>query len=160
MKVKICKSCGAENSPAEIECCRCMGDISGVRPTEKDEAPAPLPECDAAPDASATVLDVNTTLNFVLITGGQNGEILSVKNGDVLGREHVGRELFAACNTVSRRHAKVLRTGGEWTIEDAGSMNGTYVNGRKLEPGRKHPLKSKDVVALSRSCEFLIELGR
>jgi hypothetical protein len=35
---------------------------------------------------------------------------------------------------VSRRHAKVTRRGKEVFIEDLGSMNGTFLNGRKLTP--------------------------
>jgi len=33
---------------------------------------------------------------------------------------------------VSRRHARILRQGGEITIEDLGSSNGTFVNGERL----------------------------
>jgi len=35
MKIRICKSCGTENPLTHIECCACMGDISGVRPIER-----------------------------------------------------------------------------------------------------------------------------
>ena len=34
---------------------------------------------------------------------------------------------------VSRRHACIVVTGGEATIEDLGSKNGTYVNGRRVK---------------------------
>ncbi len=42
---------------------------------------------------------------------------------------------------VGRQHAKIVRNGDEFTIEDTGSRNGTYLNGiriaeqRKLQPG-------------------------
>jgi pSer/pThr/pTyr-binding forkhead associated (FHA) protein len=45
----------------------------------------------------------------------------------------VGRAPGCDCtldlDTVSRKHAMLLRTGGRWTIEDLGSLNGTRLNG-------------------------------
>ncbi len=35
-------------------------------------------------------------------------------------------------NTVSARHALLSCIGGQWSIEDAGSSNGTFVNGRSV----------------------------
>ena len=159
MKIKICKTCGAENSPEDIECRECMGDISGVRPEEKIEKP----ESHIEDDASATVRDVKKTpvrdhLVLVVISAARSGDILPVNDGDTLGREHVGKDLFAVYNTVSRRHAKIARSGGEWTIEDMDSTNGTYVNGKMLEAAQKYPLKAKDILAFSKSCEFLVEI--
>ena len=158
MKIKTCKTCGAENSPADIECRRCMGDISGIRPVEKTDKAG-----SGTANPSATVRDVKKSLVLVSISAARNGDILSVNDGDILGREHVGRDLLAVYDTVSRQHAKIAcsreRECEKWTIEDIGSTNGTYVNGRKLEARRKYPLKAKDIVALSKSCEFLVEIG-
>jgi serine phosphatase RsbU (regulator of sigma subunit)/pSer/pThr/pTyr-binding forkhead associated (FHA) protein len=50
----------------------------------------------------------------------------------VLGRDHdVGVPLESLA--VSRHHARVQFRGGAYTIEDLGSSNGTFVNGRPLE---------------------------
>ena len=35
--------------------------------------------------------------------------------------------------TVSRKHAVLLREGDEFRIEDRGSLNGTFVNRRRIE---------------------------
>ena len=37
-------------------------------------------------------------------------------------------EIFLDDVTVSRRHAVLRRTPEGWTLEDVGSLNGTYVN--------------------------------
>ncbi len=35
----------------------------------------------------------------------------------------------------SQTHARIAWTGSRWTIRDLGSSNGTFVNGKRLEPG-------------------------
>ena len=37
--------------------------------------------------------------------------------------------------TVSRRHALVVRRDGGFFIEDRGSLNGTFLNRRRIESG-------------------------
>jgi pSer/pThr/pTyr-binding forkhead associated (FHA) protein len=52
------------------------------------------------------------------------------------GANVVGRDSEAAIQIdargVSRQHARILVSGGAATIEDLGSKNGTYVNGRRI----------------------------
>ncbi len=50
---------------------------------------------------------------------------------------------------VSARHATLTRTGPEaFSIEDLGSMNGTFVNGEQLQVGTARPLATGDVVRI------------
>ena len=51
---------------------------------------------------------------------------------------------------VSRRHAKITRKGSELFIEDLGSVNGTFLNGKRLTPYLPHALQDKDEIRLSR----------
>jgi DNA-binding winged helix-turn-helix (wHTH) protein len=50
---------------------------------------------------------------------------------NVIGRDPDCAVMIDAPN-VSRRHACIVVRGGEVTIEDLGSKNGTYVNGRRV----------------------------
>ncbi|HZQ66427.1 MAG TPA: FHA domain-containing protein [Gaiellaceae bacterium] len=50
--------------------------------------------------------------------------------------------------TVSRHHALVTEEGDRWFVEDRGSFNGTYLNGSRLQPGVKVPLRHGDRVGL------------
>lgn len=45
---------------------------------------------------------------------------------------------------VSRRHARITRQGKDLFIEDLGSVNGTFVNGKRLTPYLPHLLQSGD----------------
>ncbi len=51
---------------------------------------------------------------------------------------------------VSRRHAKITRRGNEVLVEDLGSVNGTFVNGKRLTPYLPHPLRSGDELQLGK----------
>jgi pSer/pThr/pTyr-binding forkhead associated (FHA) protein len=51
---------------------------------------------------------------------------------------------------VSRRHAKITRRGSEVFIEDLGSVNGTFLNRKKLTPYLPQALKSGDELQLGR----------
>ncbi|MFB0536620.1 MAG: FHA domain-containing protein [Anaerolineae bacterium] len=51
---------------------------------------------------------------------------------------------------VSRRHAKVTRRGREVFIEDLGSINGTFLNRKKLTPYLPQTLKSGDELQLGK----------
>jgi pSer/pThr/pTyr-binding forkhead associated (FHA) protein len=51
---------------------------------------------------------------------------------------------------VSRRHAKITRKGDNLFLEDLGSVNGTFLNGKRLTPYLPHALKDNDEIRLSR----------
>src|SRR5262249_56781287 len=51
-------------------------------------------------------------------------------------RSLIGRRpdstVFLESLAVSREHAQILREGGDYFIEDLGSSNGTFLNGRRV----------------------------
>ncbi len=57
---------------------------------------------------------------------------------------------------VSRKHAKLEKTGNEWFIEDLGSSNGTFLNGEKVKGSqsntkrcaynRRHSIKHRKII--------------
>lgn len=53
---------------------------------------------------------------------------------------------------VSRRHARIVRRGDQYVIEDMGSTNGTFINrGRRLLPGDRHPLHDGDEIIVGKT---------
>jgi len=48
-------------------------------------------------------------------------------------------------NTVSSAHARLVRDGGGWTVEDAGSRNGTQLNGERVGSA---PLRDGDLLEI------------
>jgi pSer/pThr/pTyr-binding forkhead associated (FHA) protein len=45
-------------------------------------------------------------------------------------------EVFLDDVTVSRDHALIVRRGSEYYLDDCGSLNGTYINRRRIESQR------------------------
>jgi sigma-B regulation protein RsbU (phosphoserine phosphatase) len=82
---------------------------------------------------------------LVLLQGGEarNYELIAAET--VMGR-HPDCAIQLESNMVSRKHARVLRDGAEFFIEDMGSGNGTQVNGTKIEG--KALLRNEDRVKL------------
>lgn len=56
--------------------------------------------------------------------------------------------LALGVETVSRLHALVAENEGRWFVEDRGSFNGTYLNGNRLQPGVRLPLRHGDRVTV------------
>ncbi len=54
---------------------------------------------------------------------------------DVIGKKFDEVDICISDPTVSRKHAKMTVKSGELYLRDLGSTNGTYVEGRKLNPG-------------------------
>ena len=54
--------------------------------------------------------------------------------------------VFSDDSRVSRRHAQVVKISNDFYVEDLGSINGTFVNGRKI--GTKTKLKDGDVLSI------------
>ncbi|GAA1060677.1 hypothetical protein GCM10009573_21040 [Agromyces bracchium] len=81
-----------------------------------------------------------------MVGGRWGGRRLAVPPGTTV----VGRDpscgIVLDVDGMSRRHARIVRTGDTVTIEDAGSTNGTSVNG--TEAGLPHELHHGDLVRL------------
>jgi pSer/pThr/pTyr-binding forkhead associated (FHA) protein len=51
---------------------------------------------------------------------------------------------------VSRRHARILKQGGMVVVEDMGSINGTFINGKRLDPYLPEVLNDGDILQLGK----------
>jgi len=82
----------------------------------------------------------------------------------MIDRDHIiiGREescdIVLPSRQVSRNHARIRRSGGRHILEDLGSKNGTYVNGRELtEP---YILQDGDEIQIALSFKlFFVDAG-
>jgi DNA-binding winged helix-turn-helix (wHTH) protein len=99
--------------------------------------------CGDAIEAARDAAPAGSELSFCLAWGPR--EIPLDEGENVLGR---GLDASARIGsaTVSRRHARIVLAAGSATIEDLGSKNGTYLNGRRLTGPA--PLADRDAIGL------------
>ncbi|GMA37601.1 FHA domain-containing protein [Demequina litorisediminis] len=89
-----------------------------------EDAPARLSTQD---DAAIDALDENCALLIVHHGPNQGARFLLDVDLTTAGRS-VSSDIFLDDVTVSREHVQFVRTGSTFTVKDAGSLNGTYVN--------------------------------
>jgi FHA domain-containing protein/zinc ribbon protein len=129
-----CPECGFANAEGANYCTRCGAFLVSSEP---------------APGATTATYKVGETGEFepvdlddvvdrgaalvIRAGGGRAGESFPL-DGDRLS---VGRrpdsDIFLDDVTVSRDHAILVRRGSDYYLDDCGSLNGTYVNRRRIE---------------------------
>jgi pSer/pThr/pTyr-binding forkhead associated (FHA) protein len=84
---------------------------------------------------------------------------LAGKTSVLIGREDAPSNSFpdidltpygAEENGVSRLHARLSESGGQWMIEDLESTNFTFVGGRRIQPKTPTPLSDGAEIRLGR----------
>ena len=123
-----CPECGFQSPEAATYCSRCgallvresVGETTlSLRPDDLDSVP--------------TRDSIDGPALVVRSGGGRAGESF-----EAIGeRAMIGRspdcDIFLDDVTVSRRHAELVRESSVFTIRDLGSLNGTFVNRRRIE---------------------------
>ena len=77
-------------------------------------------------------LDVGTAL-LVGVRGPNEGARFLLDRDLITVGRHPDSDIFLDDITVSRRHAEFRRDGQRFWVHDVGSLNGTYVNGRRAD---------------------------
>lgn len=86
-----------------------------------------------APTTAAVGTAVAAAPRLVGARGAYVGSIFEIAGSEVsIGREVGNAIQLDRDNTVSRRHARVIKQGDAWVIRDEGSSNGTWVNGIRI----------------------------
>lgn len=87
----------------------------------------------------------------------QSNAILKVlHHGEVIIGRAVGADILINHTTVSKRHARIYTYLMVSYIEDLGSTNGTYVNGKHID---KHVLRPGDVIRCG-EYELLLDIRK
>ena len=127
----LCTNCGHENPASARFCANCGAPLGedvtiSFTPSEGQE------ETREPPGSAEAELKAGQGL--LVVTRGPNAgsKFLLDKDETSVGR-YPESDIFLDDVTVSRRHAQVRRDEGRFFVEDVGSLNGTYVNGERVE---------------------------
>ena len=173
---RLCPSCHRSNSPDAAFCQYCATPLSG---SSADRMPAPPPPSHL-PSMRAPALPLDPTEQVGAVAeatergpapGGPLGtlvlpsgrRLLLTMQEAIVGRGNPDGSQFVEVDlteelerkSVSRRHARIIRAGSGFELEDLNSANQTRLNGELLAPGRRYPLHSGDVIEFGRvRCTF------
>lgn len=124
-----CTKCGHRNPDDASFCAQCGTNLQS-----------------AEEQTQAITMDVSALEDAPSLDGLRHGQaLLVIKGGPTAGSTvllekdvtFAGRspdcDVFLDDITVSRRHAEVHRDGERFSIKDAGSLNGTYVNRHRVD---------------------------
>jgi pSer/pThr/pTyr-binding forkhead associated (FHA) protein len=86
----------------------------------------------AADETGVEALPANTALLLVKRGPNAGSRFLLDRDTTTAGR-HPESDIFLDDVTVSRKHAEFYRRGAQFSVLDAGSLNGTYVNRERID---------------------------
>ncbi len=131
-----CPTCGFDNTDDSNFCRRCGSRLVPIDLSETTIAYMPGDREETEAEAREQGRLREHTVLLIRTGGGREGETISF-GSDVLT---IGRsphsDLFLDDVTVSRHHARVIRDEIGYLIEDLNSLNGTYVNRKRIERHR------------------------
>ena len=127
-----CSECGFHQSEAHKYCGRC-GALLIVENQGTGEITGPLAISDEEAESGAWKGPVLEGPTLAVRSGGPAGAVFSLDHETVtIGREP-SADVFLDDVTVSRNHAVITTGPGGAALRDLGSLNGTYVNRRRIE---------------------------
>ena len=133
MSHTYCSECGFQNPEASNYCSRCgalLATEAGSETTMSFDIPDDGDEGDLL-----EALGITGPALVVRSGGGMAGQSFQPEDGRV--RTLIGRspecDVFLDDVTVSRRHAELVNENDSFSIRDLGSLNGTYVNRKRIE---------------------------
>ena len=149
MAYVFCNQCGHRNPPESSFCSSCGSVLDNL-----DDHTVTLSKTDPLQDASGVEDDIVVNVGelsgdaFLLVRNGPHaGTALVLGDGVTRLGRHPDSEISLDDITVSRRHAEIEHRDDVWLVRDAGSLNGTYVNHRRIE---ETPLTHGDEVQIGK----------
>jgi ribosomal protein L40E len=125
-----CPECGFQNPEAANYCARCGAHL--VRPEESETTMTFTPE-EAEEEGLGLPEGIGGPALVVRSGGGRAGETFQLEGERITVGRSPDCEIFLDDVTVSRKHAALTKEGNGFSIQDEGSLNGTFVNRKRVE---------------------------
>jgi hypothetical protein len=141
-----CPECGFQNLESANYCSRC-GALLVTEEVDNPTQTISIEEVEEEGGEALEELGVEGPALVVRSGGGRTGEQFSLERTQTTVGRTPDCDIFLDDVTVSRRHAIVARGAGGFTIEDLGSLNGTFLNRHRIE---KADLETGDEVQIGK----------
>jgi pSer/pThr/pTyr-binding forkhead associated (FHA) protein len=142
-----CPECGFQNPEASNYCSKC-GALLVRDDSDSDTTMSYTPE-EGDEDSSPLLEELKTEGPALVVRsgGGRAGEHFRLQNEAITVGRSPDCDIFLDDVTVSRRHALLRREDRRYFIEDQGSLNGTFLNRRRIETA---PLEDGDELQIGK----------
>ncbi|MEI6198936.1 MAG: FHA domain-containing protein [Actinomycetota bacterium] len=136
MSYVFCNQCGHRNPPVSAFCSACGTVLDLV-----SDHTITLSKVDPLQDAPGPDDDVHVSLShiasgtaiLVLRSGESEGNHFVLSSPITTVGRHADSEIALDDITVSRRHCEIHHVNKRFIVRDAGSLNGTYVNQKRVD---------------------------
>jgi hypothetical protein len=138
-----CPECGFVNAEGANYCQKCGAFLGEAKESGQGDT-TEVYQLDESGELRAVDLDDVTHEGATLVIragGGRAGEAFNISGERMTIGRSPEAEVFLDDVTVSRNHALLVRRRDGLYIDDLGSLNGTYVNRRRIE---SHQLQNGD----------------
>jgi pSer/pThr/pTyr-binding forkhead associated (FHA) protein len=132
-----CNNCGHKNPLGANFCSACGTPLE--RPAEDPttitfQVEGAQGDAGGDDDVAFELEDIPADGGLLVVVRGPNAgaRLALVKEVTTAGR-HPDADMFLDDVTVSRRHAEFARVEGGFRVRDVGSLNGTYLNGERVD---------------------------
>ncbi len=146
----FCSQCGHRNPRGSNFCSSCgaLIDQEAGEETTITFAPVEGSAETGEEEITVTLTDLDTTAMLVVKRGPNAGSKFALEHDVTRAGRHPDSDIFLDDITVSRRHAEVTRGPSGYTVRDAGSLNGTYLNRERIE--EETPLANGDELQIGK----------
>ena len=137
-----CKECQMENIEGALFCEECGSKLEAMNGVKE------------------SAVDTDSEAKSLVLMSADGGKLeVPAKDEVVIGREDPISDVFPDVDLtdlggmekgVSRKHAIIHRSGKDYTIEDMGSTNGTFINKKKIQPRAPQTIKPGDELRLGK----------
>lgn len=129
----FCNRCGHENRPRSLFCASCGSELEQNASDETTASYSPLGEPIEHEE------DLPAGAGLLVVQRGPNAGSRFLLDQDLIrvGR-HPDADILLDDISVSRQHAEITRLPVGFSVRDAGSLNGTYLNRRRIEDAVLH----------------------
>jgi hypothetical protein len=132
-----CPECGAVNDEGANYCQRCGAFIAQSDTTPSTTtATYKVGETGEIEEVPLEAVVAGGAALVIRAGGGRSGESFPLEGERMTIGRRPDSDIFLDDVTVSRDHALLVRRGGDYYLDDCGSLNGTYVNRRRIESHR------------------------
>jgi len=131
-----CPECGFVNTDGANYCQKCGAFLGDLQEPAAESSTATYRIDEAGELVPVELDDLVAQEGAALVVragGGRVGESFALDSERVTIGRRPESDVFLDDVTVSRDHALIVRRGGDVFLDDLGSLNGTYVNRRRID---------------------------